>query len=518
LQGGAPPAYRRTMSRHASLLVLLLWAAPSLALARDFHVDPASGSTTGDGSEGSPWHTLEEVVAAGVLTDGTVVGGDRVLLGSGFHGELSISGGGQDTPIVIEPELGAMPTLRRVLLRNTHGWTIRGLSISPSYGATYERLTIVDLDGAASTGIVVEDNELFSERDTSAWTADDWVNRASSGISVDGPDIVVRHNTLLNVRFGISVTGAAALIFGNRIENFSADGLRGLGDYDVFEQNFVANSYADDAVDSNHDDGFQSWSVGADGEVGTGEVVGVVLRGNVFIGYSDPAQPFRGTLQGIGCFDGFFTDWVIENNVVATDHWHGITLLGARGARIVNNTVLDLNAERPGPPWIQIGPHKDGTPSEDCVVRNNLVTDLDVMEGVGMVEDHNLVMTDPAAFFVDLAGHDYHLLAGAAAIDVGALELAPAVDREGVPRPIGSAIDLGAYEWHAADLDVGLSDGGGTVTPRDAGAGPRIDGGTAAASTGGCGCAVGRRTPGTWWALALGLLIAGRRRLRAQVR
>lgn len=142
---------------------------------------------------------------------------------------------------------------------------------------------MVDLDGASTTDVVIEGNELFSERDVSAWTADDWVNRASSGISVDGPDNVVSGNHLLNVRFGISVTGARALIRSNHIENFSADGLRGLGDYDVFENNLVANSYADDDVDSNHDDGFQSWSVGAGG-VGTGEVVGVVLRGNMFIG------------------------------------------------------------------------------------------------------------------------------------------------------------------------------------------------------------------------------------------
>ena len=36
-----------------------------------------------------------------------------------------------------------------------------------------------------------------------------------------------------------------------------------------------------------------------------------------------------------------FVDWVIENNVVIVDHWHGITLGGARNCRIVNNTVID---------------------------------------------------------------------------------------------------------------------------------------------------------------------------------
>ena len=66
--------------------------------------------------------------------------------------------------------------------------------------------------------------------------------------------------------------------------------------------------------------------------------------------YEDPNQPFRGTLQGLGCFDGFYIDWVIENNLVVTDHWHGISLCGAVNCRIVNNTVVDANDVSPGPP------------------------------------------------------------------------------------------------------------------------------------------------------------------------
>ncbi|UCD52697.1 MAG: hypothetical protein JSW27_08675, partial [Phycisphaerales bacterium] len=140
----------------------------------------------------------------------------------------------------------------------------------------------------------------------------------------------------------------------------------------TFEYNTVKNCYN---VNANHDDGFQSWSVGPGG-VGTGEVVGVVLRGNTIINYEDPNQPHRGALQGIGCFDGTFVDWVVENNVVITDHWHGITLGGARGCLVINNTVLDRNEQRPGPPWICIDRHKNGTAPVDCVVRNNLATDF----------------------------------------------------------------------------------------------------------------------------------------------
>ena len=51
----------------------------------------------------------------------------------------------------------------------------------------------------------------------------------------------------------------------------------------------------------------------------------MVLRGNVFVNHENPNQPLRTSMQGIGCFDGCFVNWMVENNVVITDHWHGIS-------------------------------------------------------------------------------------------------------------------------------------------------------------------------------------------------
>ena len=177
-----------------------------------------------------------------------------------------------------------------------------------------------------------------SVQDASGWTVEDWNSLACNGIQVDGRNMTVRNCILRNVDFGISVTAADSMIEGNTVENFAGDGMRGLGDNTTFQYNTVKNCYD---VNRNHDDGFQSWSRGEDGRVGRGEVRGIVLRGNTIINFEDPGQPYRGTLQGIGCFDGMFVDWVVENNVVITDHFHGITLSGARNCRIVNNTVID---------------------------------------------------------------------------------------------------------------------------------------------------------------------------------
>lgn len=495
--------------------VAVLALALRSAAAAEYYVDPAAGSMAGDGSAAQPWRTMQEVWEAGLVetqhwtalpyeegvstlgpknAGAPVRAGDTIWLRSGYHGELFIEGAYNAAPITIAAEAGHTPKLRFVHLRAAGNWVIRGLSVSPSHAPVYEPRTMIDVENHGWQGpswdVVVEDNELFSQADSSAWSLEDWNTLPPNGIQVDGDRCTVRGNRLRNVDFGISVSGEDALVERNVVENFAGDGLRGLGDRGVFQYNVVKNCYD---VNENHDDGFQSWSATEAG-VGTGEVVGIVLRGNVIINYEDPNQAFRGTLQGIGCFDGFFVDWVVENNVIVTDHWHGITLLGARDSRIVNNTVIDLNDTDPGPPWIRVAPHKDGRPSEGVVVRNNLTTALS-LEGSGITEDHNLIIDDAnvGQLFVDAPG-DLHLLAtAAAAIDTGSADLAPANDAEGVPRPQGAGVDLGAYEWHAAPIfDAG---------PVGADAGPGGGGGD---DEGGCGCSAGGRRGGS---AAVGMLL-----------
>ena len=429
-------------------LLVLGWFS---AVGADYYVDPVSGSMTNAGTAAQPWSTLEAVMSSGK----TFQAGDVLNLRSGHHGDVTLRGEHADY-VTVRPQPGHLPTLKRVVLRSARHWRLQGVTISPETAPVFERIELITLQSSASQNIV-EGCFLHSVTNISAWTLDDWNTRSCNGMGVSGPLNLIRSNQVLNVYFGITVSGASNVVERNRIENFGADSLRGLGDFCVFQFNTVMNSHD---VSANHDDGFQSWSVGPDG-VGTGVVRGVVLRGNTIIQFSDPAQPFRGGMQGIGCFDGFFEDWVVENNVVMVDHWHGITFSGARNCRIVNNTVVDLDPAGSGPPWIRIGPHKNGEPSTGNVIRNNLATDYNSSAGVGVV-DHNQEISSYATYFVDYAAGDLRLVPTAPAIDAGSADGAPATDRAGVPRPLdgnadGVALpDLGAHEFvhPTADTDA----------------------------------------------------------------
>lgn len=462
----APPA--RAMDRPMRRVLLLLLFAASPVAATTFHVDPVNGSAAGDGSAAQPWQSLQAVFEAGLVetrdwpeypyvegmalvtvnAGAPVRAGDILLLHEGYHGDVAIEHAYNTAPITIAAAPGERPRLRSLRVRSAQHWIVRGLEISPSFGAQNEQTTIVEVADHNWSGpawdIELADLDVHSIADASAWGPAEWVGLASNGVDIDAARVTLRDSRIRNVRFGIGVSGTDARIQRNLVDGFSADGLRGLGDRGLFEYNRVQNNLIGDDFDENHDDGFQSWSVGEDG-VGSGAVTGVVLRGNVFVNATDAANPLRSSMQGIGCFDGFFVDWTVENNVVVTDHWHGISFYGMRDSRILNNTVIDLDDGQPGPPWIMVHDHKDGRPSEDVLVRNNLATDYS-LEGVAITADHNLEFTDASPLFV-APPFDLHLRAGAEAIDAGSAYAAPPIDADHVPRPQGGGFDPGAYEF-----------------------------------------------------------------------
>ncbi|MDA3863428.1 MAG: right-handed parallel beta-helix repeat-containing protein, partial [Deltaproteobacteria bacterium] len=333
-----------------------------------FYVDPVNGSNDGDGSLENPWKDLQEVINTKVATlkyeelpwtesgelvsvnsEQPVKGGDEIVLRDGYYGALLISESFNERYITIRAMEDETPLFSEVEVHSAAKWVLRGLNIDGSKQEEPGSSTLLSIKyhnyfGPVSR-ILVDNCRLFSTPDISAWTAADWNQLSCNGIEIRGSHVQVQNNLLRNVNFGITVNGSNVTVKDNTIENFSGDGLRGLGQNLLFEGNLVKNCYD---VNDNHDDGFQSWSV-------EGQTVSrIVLRGNTFINFEDPQQPLRGPLQGIGCFDGFYEDWLVENNLVIVDHWHGITFLGAKNVKVRNNTVItaDLDTERT--PWIMI--------------------------------------------------------------------------------------------------------------------------------------------------------------------
>ena len=394
-----------------------------------YYCDPVNGSMSNPGTSASPWSTLQAVFAAGK----TFVSGDVIYLRDGNHGAPVITGNIASGNVTVIAQAGHSPVMSRLTMNGTR-WIVSKVTVTPEVNGSYSPGgQIVRLNGSNNT---IRESQIYSGANSSGWTLAQWQARAMNGIYLSGSNHLATQNTVKNVYNGIVVleNSPNCTVSFNSILDRACDGMRGLSNGGRFEYNYLDGAIG---IDTTHRDMFQSWQVS-----GT-SISGVIIRGNVMISATNPTSLTDWT-QGIGCFDGWYDDWIIENNIVVTDHFHGITLEGARNCRIVNNTVMKnpLNL-RTQTPWIRIANHSSGSQSFGNTIRNNLTTDLNNVSGVGTV-DFNIETTAYTTHFVNYAAFDFHLKATSPAVNAGTTSLAPTIDYEQQARV--APYDIGADE------------------------------------------------------------------------
>ena len=362
-----------------------------LLQAETYYSDPVAGTPQGKGSADSPWQGLAEAVKAGHLTK--LKGGDTLLLRSGMHGDVAI-GGDNSSVITITAQEGHTPQLSRLEIKQGSKWLLKKLTISSSFAAAPYKGYMVNLgERGASSDLTLEDCFVYGELDSSQWTIEQWMN-ATNGILVgrNGTNITLRNNYVLNTRFAVSVCSPDSLCEGNTIVNFSADGIRATRDNIVVQYNIIKNAFVSDADgDKNHDDLIQVFLFNK----GKGTVKNITVRDNLLIGHDNATQAFANMPQGIGFFDGPLVDFVVEKNVVLTDHYHGISLYGAENCQILNNAVKSITPEGKLQPWIMLGIKKDGV-STGNRVENNIACSFNLKADASVMEKENKVVTEEA--------------------------------------------------------------------------------------------------------------------------
>jgi len=433
-------------------LLFFVFTLLSQIVSSNYYINPQNGSMKNNGSIIHPWSTLDSVMT---FNANLFQGGDTIFLGSGYHGDMIRIFNNPTSPITITAQKDNKPLLLNFIVDGSN-WVLEGLTFTQEGNDGVGNKTSFSNGmhlsfGKNSKNNIVQNCQFYSIEDASGWVLLDWRNNVWSGIIDFGKNNVIRNNRLYNIAFAIQLMEEcdSAIVEKNIIENFSGDGIRiGGADFCRVESNIIKNSIELDGNthDGNHEDGIQAWDFD-DG------VNGLIVRGNLVINYENLDQPFRGLMQGMGFFDGFYNNCIIENNIIIVEHWHGISLYGAKDTRIVNNTVLPNpgGSRIAGPPWIGIFPHKDGRKSTGNVVRNNLSTATN-LAGSGSIEDHNIVDINAKAFCNNYDKFDFYPkenfnLNGDSIIDVGSSELAPSFDFNGTLRPQGNGYDIGAYEY-----------------------------------------------------------------------
>ena len=178
----------------------------------------------------------------------------------------------------------------------------------------------------------------------------------------------------------------------------------------------------------------------------------VVIDGNTVISKTVSDLPYPAyDLHGITIFDGNWDQVKVINNVVITDTWHGISLIGMKNSFIINNTVWGTNPSRDT--WIVVQDKKGQVSSSpsNIVIRNNIArsfaNDLIKNPLPGVTMDHNVVAKYPGDLFIafnnESLQYDLHLAKRSPARGAGTPEFAPVLDIEGHDR--SPPIDAGAY-------------------------------------------------------------------------
>jgi parallel beta-helix repeat protein len=404
------------------------------AVAETYYVAPpgTASSVSPTGAETRPFVGLEAA-----FDSGKVKGGDTLLLKGGAYGSIDIKAA-FSTPVIIQSQTDKTAQFDWIQLSaEARNITLKNLSVWPSNPAAGRNFLVRSFE--TTSDITADGLDIRSEQQAAAymsWNAAKWNARKYSGIALDGPRSTVVRNRLTGVNFGIMI--GSGLIEGNLIDGYSGDALRSWSD-SVVKRNRVLNCVE---IDDNHADGFQSWA-------GSEPVRNLTIDSNTFIEWTgDQSHPLRCGLQGIGLFDGPYDNLTITNNLVSVSAYHGIAVYGARGARIINNTVVHVFGKTAQEPWLGVFDFKSGAPSTDVLVANNVAMRyMGTTNAATRVEFRkNSVVGTPGSVFENTSAFDYRPRAGSALINSADATVAPPRDILNQIRPSGGAPDRGSYE------------------------------------------------------------------------
>jgi hypothetical protein len=294
---------------------------------------------------------------------------DTILyLRDGAYGRLRFDGFRPPGKITVKAVNRRKARIQQVLLQNASDITVEQLSIWDDLSVDRNKQWTALVGYQDNRRFHVLDCEFRGHPDTDyfAWDKAKWNNAGSVGDngSIGGS---IKNCLATGVGFGFTV-GSNVVLEGNKLRGFCGDAYRAFSSAKVYN-NYAADNFQ---VNDNHNDMLQSFNLG------TTPFEGLEIVGNTLVSWTGPKDHPLITdsiqCQGLGFFDGFWNNLVVKDNLIVTDHWHGITINGATNSVVENNLVLNIygkSAPHLGRPWIHLLTHKDGRPSNNVIVKGN---------------------------------------------------------------------------------------------------------------------------------------------------
>jgi len=433
------------------LVPLLLVSSLPVGAATTYYVSPG-GDDLWAGTQAYPWATIGH--AASMVT-----AGDTVLIKQGTYAER------------VAPTLSGSPgNVITFAAYPGHSVTIdgTGVSLPPGWGGLFEisGLSDITVQGIALVNAGTDDNHAG------------FLVEGSSNITIQGCTTTDTRSSGIGVWSSSNIT-----ISGNEVVLACNDG----------EQECITIADTDGfVVANNHVHHGGPGSIGGEGiDTKDGSRNGIVLANRVHhinrLGiYADAWDEHTFNIEVLGntvysCHgsglavaaeNGGLLESVKLYNNLSYDNYHsGISVggWGEPGAAhpmatilIVNNTLVGNGTSGWGG-----GVFLENSEATGVVIRNNVCSNnqsFQIADEIGLTDlvvSHNLLDTfqdypgelygtayqlgDP--LFVAASSKDFHLTAGSPAVDNGTSLDAPSTDLDGCHRPLGAAVDIGAFEF-----------------------------------------------------------------------
>ena len=366
-----------------------------------WYVDPTIGKPTNDGvSPFTPWDLPTALGQAWAANGGAkgmsnpvVKPGDTFLLASGNYGDLLLQGeygskigwfpNTAGNYFTLQAAPGATPVFTSIRLMSASNFVFRGLTVQQVASAlptnNYGALFVVQGD---STNLIIDRCSFSSASFATAatWSATDWQAKASNGFSqgradtVFGPQFITLTNNSFQV-VGTAIAtqnGQGVLIKNNFINYFCYDGIDYAVDSLVIQGNTLLNRVDASTISWTHPDFMQGQPSGSP------LYSNILIDRNICVRQTDPHLPLmtadvlsRTTCNGIGTFDGAWSNVAITNNIVVTQSQYAIEFSGVAGLLIQNNVTIPDGANVNSFVGIYLTLSKNADASSSVIVEGN---------------------------------------------------------------------------------------------------------------------------------------------------
>jgi hypothetical protein len=395
------------------LVITILICFASLASAKQIYVVPSGGRTNGSGTIKDPLDTLGRAMEQGLP-------GDTIVLRGGIHQAGNIWYTGQGGKLGEFLTIEGYPNERAVVIG-------RRLVVESQY------IRIQNIEFKNFSVIV-------RHQERNNWRYSHHVEILNNKFSTTGVAIyfccnegLIQGNRFDPAYYAIYLMhGNGNVIRENDIRNTS---MYSVHIYDEDKYNSTGEprpKLTNLLVENNVIDGSQSRSgiivSGGDYSKPPIEINGVLIRNNLILNNSTGGITLKG--------DGWIKNIEIYNNTIHGNPRGGIRMnldKQAENISIINNILSNNGSSHV---------YSNGKVTHFVVRRNLYWTPASVGSGVN---DSSAVMGNP--LFENMAASNFHLTDRSAAIDKGESLARVTTDKDGKSRPIGSAYDIGAYEY-----------------------------------------------------------------------